>query len=175
MENNIQENWERFLNPNELRSNMILAAIYIAAFEILKNSIIERIRDFYITGFDTNDWIVDPKYKESVLSRNKSPLYASLNWLKESKVITDEDIKVVNKVKETRNLLAHEITKMLAEGLPSNFVERFDELVFLLDKIEKWWIVNVEIPINPDLAGMEDEIDEDEIIPGPNRRFTDDG
>jgi len=34
-----------------------------------------------------------------------------------------------------------------------------------LNKIEKWWIVNVEIPINSDIH--EKEIDENGIIPGP--------
>ncbi|GAI47696.1 unnamed protein product, partial [marine sediment metagenome] len=33
-----------------------------------------------------------------------------------------------------------------------------------LHKIEKWWILNVEIPTNPDLDGM--EIDKEGIVPG---------
>lgn len=41
----------------------------------------------------------------------------------------------------------------------------FSPMVDLLHKIEKWWIVNVEIPTDPDLVGK--EIDEDAIIPGP--------
>lgn len=53
--------------------------------------------------------------------------------------------KTAHKAKECRNLLAHEITKMLMEGLPLGFSERFNDMVYLLDKIEKWWIVNVEI------------------------------
>jgi hypothetical protein len=41
MDNNNQAKWERFLDPGVLRPNLILAPLYIAAFEILKNSIIE--------------------------------------------------------------------------------------------------------------------------------------
>jgi len=161
------DKWERFLTPEVLRTNLIMASVYIAAFEVLKNTIIERIRDFYIIGYDGKDWIVDPEYKDGVLTRNRSPVYASLDWLKEAGAITDGDITVFTRVKDYRNMLAHELTKMLMDGLPDDFSERFGEMVTLLDKIEKWWIVNVEIPTNPDLAGKEDEIDEEGIVPGP--------
>lgn len=43
MDNNNQTKWERFPDPEVLRPNLILASVYIAAFEILKNSIIERL------------------------------------------------------------------------------------------------------------------------------------
>ena len=162
-----QAKWERFLDPEVLRPNLILASIYIAAFEILKNSIIERIRDFYISGFKENNWIISPEYKNNVLSKDKSPTYASLKWLKESEAINDDDIEKFNKIKEYRNLLAHEITKMMMEGLPPEFTERFNDMVALLDKIERWWIINVEIPTNPDFDGKHDEIDESGIVPGP--------
>jgi hypothetical protein len=55
---------------------------------------------------------------------------------------------------------------MLMEGLPTDFAERFGDMTTLLDKIERWWIVNVEIPTNPDFDGKHEEIDESGIIPG---------
>jgi hypothetical protein len=166
MDNDNQAKWERFLDPEVLRPNLILASIYIAAFEILKNSIIERLRDFYVSGFDQNGEIVMPEYND-VLAKDKSVIYASLKWLKESEAITDDDIEKFNKVKECRNLLAHELTKMLMEGLPQDFAERFNDMTSLLDKIERWWIINFEIPINPDLYEKIDKIDLEGIVPGP--------
>ncbi len=160
------EQWERFLTPEILRTNLIMASVYIAAFEILKNAIVERIRDFYLIGFDSNGFIIDPKYKETVLIRNRSPVYASLDWLKEAGAITDADIEVFERAKEYRNLLAHELTRLLMEGLPQDFSERFQDMVTLLDKIERWWIVNVEIPTDPDFVADPGEIDEEGIIPG---------
>jgi len=149
-----------------LRPNLILASIYIAAFEILKDSIIERLRDFHVSGFDENGDIVMPEYND-VLAKDKSPIYASLKWLKESEAITNDDIEKFNKIKECRNRLAHELVKMLAKGLPEDFAERFHDMIELLDKIEKWWIINVEIPTDPDLAEKIDNIDLDGIVPGP--------
>ena len=37
-------------------------------------------------------------------------------------------------------------------------------MVDLLHKIEKWWIINVEIPTNPDFDG--EDIDEDAVVAG---------
>jgi len=44
----------------------------------------------------------------------------------------------------------------------------FKEITDLLDKIERWWILNVEIPTNPEFDG--EEIDEDGIV--TNRIIT---
>jgi hypothetical protein len=107
------------------------------------------------------------KYNDDVLAKDKSLTYASLKWLKEAEAITDEDVETFTKVKEYRNLLAHEIARMLTDGLPQDFAGRFNAMIALLDKIEKWWIVNFDIPVNPELTEPIDEIDIEEIVPGP--------
>ena len=137
MDDNTQAKWERFLDPEVLRPNLILASIYIATFEILKDSIIGRLRDFYVSGFDENGDIIMPEYNDEVLIKDKSPTYASLKWLKESEAVTDEYIQKFNEIKEYRNRIAHEMTKMLTEGLPHDFPERFHDMTALLDKIER--------------------------------------
>jgi hypothetical protein len=165
MPTNAQDSWERFLTPEILRSNLINASIFIASFEILKTSIVERIRDFNTNGFNENRLIIDPSYERDILSKHKNPLSASLLWLKDNDVISAGDIALFDEIKKCRNIIAHEITRLLVEGLPVDFSERFNDMVALLDKIEKWWVVNVDIP-----TGMyfgEKEINENDIIPGP--------
>lgn len=169
MDEQIRKSWENFLNPEVLRPNLIMASLYIAAFEMLKDTIVERIRDFYITGFDKSiekdgGWLVDPRYQSDVLSRNRSPVYASLDWLKESGAVDDQDIATFERTKECRNELVHRIFRMLSDGLPADLPERFADIIALLDKIERWWIVNVEIPVNPDFDHQ--QIDEARIMPG---------
>jgi|WetSurMetagenome_2_1015567.scaffolds.fasta_scaffold576821_1 hypothetical protein len=169
-----QESWERFLNPDELRPTLMLASIYISTFEILKDSIISRIKNFYWMGFDEKGEIIDPKYTAEVLSRNNSLLYASLAWLKESEAIDDVDIEKFNLIKKQRNDIAHQMFRMLANGLPVEFTERFNEMVALLKKIEKWWIA---VEAETGLFNIDDhgklvdvdltEVDLNEAIPGP--------
>ncbi len=164
MENDVSLSWERFLNPEILRTNLIVVSLFITAFEMLKDSIIERIREFFTDGFNENGLIVSENYKTKVLSLNRSPLYASLEWLKGMNVIDDEDIEEFNKIKNCRNEIAHEIADFISKSPKIDPLPLFSNMIELLHKIEKWWILNVEIPTNPDFDGQ--EIDEEQIVPG---------
>ena len=147
-----------------LRNNLITASLYIAAFELLKETIVERIRDFFLLGRDESDPQFLTEYKSDVLSKNRSPVYSSLLWMRELKAIDESDIASFEAAKDCRNVIAHEMNRMLTDGLPAEWSECFGSMVALLDKIEKWWIVEVEIPSNSDFDDQ--EIEMDDILPG---------
>lgn len=159
------EQWEQLLTPAVMQEKLISASLYITAFELLKDSIIDRIRSFYMIGIDENGMVIDNEYEKVVLSRNKNPLQASLDWLVENQVIDAEDVESFKRIRTTRNLLAHELPAMVMGATNYQHTERFQELVALLKKIEVWWVVNMEIPANPDFDDQ--EIDEEGIVPGP--------
>ena len=159
------EQWEQLLTPAVMQEKLISASLYVTAFELLKESIIGRIRSFYMVGFDADGDVIDEKYDTAVLSRNKNPLLASLDWLSENEVVDENDHQAFERIRTTRNLLAHELPAMVMGGKDFHHIERFQELVALLKKIEVWWVVNMEIPVNPDFDGK--EIDEEGIVPGP--------
>ena len=159
------EKWEQLLTPAVMQERLISASLYVTAFELLKESIVGRLRSFYMVGFDLAGDVIDEKYESSVLSRNKSPLYASLDWLIENGVIDKSDLESFERIKITRNSLAHELPSLVMGGADIKHIERFQELVTLLRKIEVWWVVNLEVPTNPDFDGK--EIDEEGIVPGP--------
>ena len=160
-----QESWEEFLNPEVLRGKLISASLYLAAFEMLKTSIVDRLRDFYTFHYDEAGGHPDPKYDQEVLSRNRSPVYASLHWLLDRAAIEQADIDIFERLKECRNRIAHEMAQVALSGGTFDHLTLFPDLVGLLRKIETWWIVNVEIPTNEEFDGK--EIDEPGIIPGP--------
>ena len=161
-----QQAWERFLDPAVMQDRLISSSLFIAAFESLKGSIIDRVKQFYQVGFGIGGDTLDPEYQTQVASRNSSPLYASIDWLKEHDAISDEDIDLFNEVKLYRNRLAHSLLQMIADDDLEELHQRFESLISLLKKVEVWWVVNVEIPCNPDFDGGT-EIDEEGIIPGP--------
>lgn len=140
--------------------------MYIAAFESLKASIIVRIRDFFCSELDVERGKVSPKYQSDVLSRNSSLIYASLDWLKSMGAIATPDLDAFDRAKAYRNTLAHELLSSLSsESMETDLGERFGEMLSLLRKIEVWWILNVEIATNPDMADR--EVSECDIQPGP--------
>ncbi len=159
-----KDRWERFLDPEVVRPSLFLATMFITTFEILKNSIVDRIRDFYLIGWSEEGNTVSPEYTAKVLSRNKSAVYASLNWLLERQAIDDSDLVTFDQLKKTRNLLAHKLFDVVTGQVESPHESQFSALVELLRKIEVWWVVNLEIPINPDYA--DEEIDEAGVVPG---------
>jgi hypothetical protein len=164
MSSNVDRSWEEFLNPETMRPRLIAASIYIAVFEMLKDTIEERIRDFFLC-FNEATARADPEYQSCVAARNKSLVYASLDWLKEMGAINDADMGTFSRVKDCRNALAHDLLSMLgSEGLPVVFEECFAEMVELTRKIEVWWITNVDIPANPTYD--ESKVDEEMILPG---------
>lgn len=159
------ERWERFLDPDLVKPSLFLATMFITAFEILKNSTIDRLRNFYTNGWDETGPIISVEYQNRVLSRNKSALYASLDWLQESGALDSKDLEQYEKLKKTRNLLAHQLFEVVTGQVESNHEAHFEELLELLRKIEIWWVVNFEIATNPDFD--EQHIDEASIVPGP--------
>lgn len=162
----VTEQWEQLLTPAVMHERLVSASLYVTAFELLKESIVGRLRSFYMVGFDQAGDVIDERYGAAVLARNKSPLYASLDWLVENSVIDETDLQSFEQLKDTRNSLAHELPSLVFSGADFKHVERFQDLVALLRKIEVWWVVNLEIPVNPDFDGSA-EIDEEGIIPGP--------
>ena len=115
-------------------------------------------------GGDENGLIIGPDYQREVSSRNKSILYASLNWLREHEAVDEADLQTFEQLKKIRNQLAHKLFAVVTGQTESEHTAQFPVLVALLRKIELWWIVNVEIPTNPDFDGQ--EIDRAGIVPG---------
>lgn len=160
----VDDNWERFLDPDVVRPSLFLATMFITTFEILKDSVVDQIRGFYAIGFDEDGQTVGEEYQVQVLSKNKSVLYASLQWLREHDAIDDQDLIRFEELKRTRNLLAHQLFAAVTGQVESKHQDQFGALVALLRKIGVWWVVNVEIPTSPDWDGQ--EIDESNIVPG---------
>jgi hypothetical protein len=164
MSRDVTKRWEEFLDPAILRGRLISSSVYLAAFELLKDSIVDRIKSFYCFGFDGNGFLHDPEYESEVLSRNRSPAYASLDWLREHDVIGDSDLATFERLKACRNRVAHEMPRLITGQASAEHLVIFPDVVALLRKVEVWWIVNMELPTNPDFNHA--EINEDEIMPG---------
>lgn len=144
--------WNNFLNPEILKGNLIKSSMFITAFELLKDSIIAHPKTLFSDGFDSNGWIINENYREKVLSRNRSPLYASLDWFKEMEAIRQEDIEGFNKLKEYRNKLSHEMADSIFNGInEEEYYELFIDLINLYEQIDEWWIINFELAIDPDI------------------------
>jgi len=163
-----REQWESFLNPEVFKDRLINISMYITIYEMLKYSIINRLKDFYVmTLIGVRDLEGEEEYRVKVLSRHKNHLYASISWLIENEVITEEDRENIEVLKSYRNYLAHEMSNIVFNGEIKDLMQNFLCAYQLIHKIENWWIVNVEMTINPDFTNNNlEDIDVDNIQSG---------
>ena len=149
--NNYKQKLEKFLNPEILNQNLIIASLYIAVFDNFKYRIISSVRDFYISGYKDGQYLYDG-YKDEVLNKiktkNNRTIKASILWLKESGAITNADETKFEELTNMRNNLAHEMSQMLFDGFPDNIYQLYVDMIELFEKIEKWWVIEVEMAIN---------------------------
>ena len=165
MDARVKASWERALHPETLKTNIITASKFSMAFEMLKSSIIEKIKSFFTNGFDENGLIVSPEYREKVLRLNRSPLYASLKWLQDMHAIDDKDLDRFEYIKRCRNTLTHEMLTFASSGVDFDVAEAFEEMIGLLRKIEIWWFENLEMAMDADAYPPNLELKQ--VIPGP--------
>lgn len=157
--------WSTILNPENLKGNLMFASLYVALFESFKDSIIDKIRFFYCNGFNEQGYLVTEGYKLKVLSLDKSIFKSSLLWLKEVEALDDMDIETIDQLRQYRNKLSHELITLIFDCLLDDLPSKLIELIELRTKIEKWWILNVELPTQEEISG-DMEIDEDNIVTG---------
>ena len=155
------DKWIDFLKPENLKGNLISCSLYISTYESFKDYVIEEMKFFFNRGFSDGEFIFSEDYKTKVLNHHKSPLIASLLWLKENEAIDENDIILFEDLRKYRNKLAHEMMDFLFEGISESLPEKLNALLNLRIKIEKWWIINIEIPTNTDFDSSKDIKEED--------------
>lgn len=158
------KHWEKLLNPQVLRQNLISASIFISAYELCRNFIIDHPRTFFTDFWKPEEAQLSPEYMKEVLSLARSPLEASLLWFKSMDAINECDIEKLNQARQLRNKLAHDLPKYISEPDCKIEPSAFEGLIEVTHKIGVWWILNFELPINPEFSG--EEVDESGIKVG---------
>lgn len=156
-----KEKWLRFLDPENLKDNLLFSSLYVAYFESFKEYVVETVKFFFNTGFSEDEYIFSDDYKTKVLSKDKSPIKATLIWLKELEAIDQSDILLYDELRQYRNKLSHELLTLLFEGLHDDLPKNLTKLINVRVKIEKWWILNIEIPTSGDYEAHETPTEED--------------
>ncbi|NDV86277.1 hypothetical protein GTW51_06130 [Aurantimonas aggregata] len=161
--------WSAFLSPDVVRLKLISAGLFLIGHEMLVDSIQRHLRSFYADEWTKEGPIPGPEYETKVLALDprgkKNPVRGSIAWLRQREAINSDDEAALRKVTDARNNIAHEMSSMVSAADMPDFLGEFQTMMSLLNKIERWWIVNVELPTDPDFCDK--EIDEDGIVPGP--------
>jgi hypothetical protein len=148
---------------------LISAGLFLVAHETLIDTVKQRPLSFFADCWTDQGPQPSARYFKEVRAldpKNKNdPMRGSIAWLRKMDIISEDDEKIIHRLNDVRNEVAHEMIKMIGGTKYPEFAEHFAPLMTLINKIEKWWIINVEISTDPDFDG--NEIDEASIVTGP--------
>jgi hypothetical protein len=159
------ERLEDKLAPESVGRTLILAGCFLSAYELIKSEIVDKVHDFYLTGFNPDGFTYDEvTYQRDVLTRHpKSRYRASCAWLVASGALTTEHVATLEDVYEHRKEIAHELPKLLIDP---DFVVKMDLLTKAIECVRRLGVFwgSIEVDTDVDLAG--EDVDYDGIKSG---------
>ena len=148
------DNWVNILDEDILKTNVNFAAVFVMNYECLKEFVIEQVRFFYSEHFymDDDKLVCEESetYKKEVRALDKQIENASLKWFLKEEAITLEDYETYQLIRKRRNDITHELLKNLNLGFNEEDVQLFGKLLDIYQKLDKWWLNEIEIPTSAD-------------------------
>ncbi len=158
--NNNKDNLEQFFNPENINISLKFISLYIAVYENFKSTIVNNVKYFYWSGIKDGKEQFE-NYENEVLNKSQNKknrtLRGTLQWLKDNNAINEEEHLLFEKITDRRNQLAHNMSELILNGLEADIIDLFTDMIKLFEKIEKWWIKEIEIPISGDFTVKEYE------------------
>lgn len=161
--------WEDFLNPDVVRRRFATAGLYLVAHEMLVASIKEPILEFFSQEWSENKgWHLSEKYRREVLALDPKgkddTLRGSIRWLEKMEVIDANDLKIIEELTQARNIFAHELRSVISTGKMPEFEKIFPKIVSLVTKIDRWWVINIEMAVDDQCANK--DVEPENVTPG---------
>jgi len=169
------------ISTPEIKRNLILASLISTAFEIMKYSLIEQPYLFF--GIHTYDNDLKPVKSENqkMVSREFSNELEHIRknlpekeqgdnlkvmwiWFKNHKVLTNEDIEIIKKIRSYRNEIVHNLLNFLLDSDYEVDMKYLFEIKEIVEKVDVWWLREFTIPTDPEFNNI--KIDDAEIKSG---------
>lgn len=148
---------KKISTPETLKRNLIIASLILTAYELMKYSLIERVKGFFEIDKSHISESQNEHKNEIEQIRAKLPrklqkysLLVYALWFKEHNALTEDDFINVKKIWKYRNEIAHELIKFLVDSDFEVDMKYLFQIRDVVGKADIWWIREVEIPINPD-------------------------
>lgn len=159
---------KNIFDEETLKSNIQFAALFVLNYECLKDFAVNQLRDFYCDEFNFENGeticVESDTYKKHVRKLDKHIDNASMKWFLEFEAILKIDYVLYQKIRRRRNDITHELLKNISNGFTGEDITLFHSMIELYQKLDRWWINEIEIPISGD--GISNNYDRDEVIGG---------
>ncbi len=159
------ERLEAKLAPETMGAALIRAGAILAAYELVKSTILDGPLGFFSLNWDENGKpIPDASYKTEVLARGTNKWTGSCAWLVHMRALTEEQVAALEDIRDHRGEVAHELALLLIDP---DVEVRLDMLVQLRDIIHSLdrFFGSITVDINADRHDRND-VDYDAIRSG---------
>lgn len=139
-----------------LKDNLTFASLYIAIYEFLADYVETKVKEllrFEVSDAGETSYPKTQEYINAISNRvvdesgNRNVLKASFLWLCDEGAITQNDYDLFLQAKKSRNKFAHELTTIILKGVSEEDVRLLFNMLDLFRKINKWWFMNIDVPI----------------------------
>lgn len=163
-----EEFLQNISDKDTIQNHLTFMALYIALYENFKATFVENVKSF-LCDLGIKDGELNyretPLYREKVKNRHKNILIATMLWLQDEGAMSAQDYSDFLKIRSIRNNYAHEMPRLIIEGVPQDDIQWFFKLLELYEKLDKWWIDEIEIPASGEfLPGTYDENDVENLM-----------
>lgn len=154
--------WQKLLTPESLRANLILCSVYLTAYELLLQTLVERPLGFFADDFTAEgEPIMGAAYREHVLSLGKHKYEASAKWFQNLEALTADDVERLMEIREHRNRVAHGIPRIIMNADEDVDPRLLLSMAEMIAKIDRWWMLHIVAPTSGDF----DHVDWDAYTP----------
>lgn len=176
----IAKEFNKLFNSDRIISNLTLAALYLSIFETMKLAIISNIESFFSTPHEIYDFTINKRFaKKSKEYRDRIKIYflkdakgrviedeyiACSQWLIDNGVIVQSEMQTLKDIRAHRNSIAHELPSILIDPKMEVDILLLEQAKQFIDVIDRWWLINVDIPCDPIYDSK--QIEESEVFSG---------
>ncbi|WP_420180830.1 hypothetical protein [Paenarthrobacter sp. TA1.8] len=138
------------LQPDAIRATLSFAGLYQMTHEMLKQAILERVRDFYRTRFDEtgsvldqaayNEHVVEAALSSGWINRRNQDFAAAAAWLVDMDAITAAQAKRLDAIYSHRHELTHELASFIIDPDRNLDPQIFIDAVEILRDVHRFWI-----------------------------------
>lgn len=148
-----KEEYERLLlaklQPAAIRSTLSFAGLYQMTHEMLKQAILQRVRDFYSTGFNEKGitvdehayqtHVIDAARTEGWVKSARQTFEASAAWLVRMEAITPLQAERLQAIYGHRHELTHELASFIVDPDRNLDAQMFVDAVAILRDVHRFW------------------------------------
>ena len=154
----ILQKFENICDKNALQTYLSYMGLFIGLYEQMIDMVEERVESFLCNEcrFENGNirYVHNEEYKNLIKNRrvdelgNKNTLKAAMLWFQSVGAITEADYNNFLRLKKLRDSYVHKMSDHIWNGLEESEALTIFELLDLYSKIDKWWINEIEIPID---------------------------